>query len=291
MGGGSYSFTSRSARIVDSGAMHKSVHENFEKYLQKEMSPLNVMREARDSEEHPNTVPFIVGLDVTGSMGRVPQMFLLEGLPTLMNEVFTAGVKDPQLCFIAIGDIKCDRAPLQVGQFESSDELVDKWLTKVWPEGGGGGNGGESYSLAYVFAAHQTVTDSWQKRKQKGFLFTVGDENVHKVIDKNDLKDLTGLGDIDTDVNALLAKAQETYHVFHIHLTETSGGSSSKVQGVWKELLGDNCIICHDYKTIPDIIGKKIIEVLGTKVSAVNGSPIKQPDKPYSSESAEPVVY
>ena len=58
---------------------------------------------------------------------------------------------------------KCDSAPLQVGQFESSDELLDKWLTNIYFEAGGGGNGGESYALAWYFAALKTATDSMEK--------------------------------------------------------------------------------------------------------------------------------
>lgn len=293
MGGGNYSFVDRSLRMTKSGTATKTIYENFSRHAQREMSPYNVVREARDSEEHPNTVPFIVALDVTGSMGKIPQMFLIEGLPTLMYEVFSAGVKDPQLCFIAVGDHEVDDAPLQVGQFESSDELVDKWLQKVWPEGGGGGNGGESYMLAWLFAAYQTVIDSFEKRGQKGFLFTIGDEPVLRTISTSAIRGITGLGDIPTNSIELLEKAKEKYHVFHLHILETSNGSSKRVQGGWKELMGEDCIFIQDYKQIPKVIGEKIVEILGNNkvISVVKDSeaPVKE-SKPTIAEN-EPVVY
>lgn len=58
-------------------------------------------------------------------------------------------VADPQVMFMAVGDATSDRAALQVGQFESTAELMDQWLTWCFLEGGGGGTGHESYELAF----------------------------------------------------------------------------------------------------------------------------------------------
>jgi hypothetical protein len=96
------------------------------------------VREARDSEHHPRSVPIIVAFDVTGSMGDVPMRFAKDLLGRLMTRLVEHGwVSDPQVLFAAIGDAVSDRAPLQVGQFESGLEM-DMWLTRLWLEGRGG---------------------------------------------------------------------------------------------------------------------------------------------------------
>ena len=80
--------------------------------------------------------------------------------------------------FGAIGDHECDSCPLQVGQFESGDVELDMWLTRTFLEKGGGGNNGESYGLAWFMANNFIRTDAKDKRQQKGFVLTIGDEPV-----------------------------------------------------------------------------------------------------------------
>ena len=145
MGHGSYSSTDRLARSVDAGYHTKSVSDIFvqqsKRSIYEKMDPANVeVREACDSEEHPNVVPVQLYLDVTGSMGKIPHMFIKDGLPTMISEIIQAGVPDVALMFGAVGDHECDSFPLQVAQFESGDEELDYWLTHTYLEGGGGGN-------------------------------------------------------------------------------------------------------------------------------------------------------
>lgn len=53
-----------------------------------DMNPKNiVIRESRDSENHPNSTPIIIALDVTGSMGPVLRS-VVENLNTLMTEIY-----------------------------------------------------------------------------------------------------------------------------------------------------------------------------------------------------------
>src|SRR5208282_1274388 len=138
----------------------------------------NNVREARDSVAHPNSVPVIFGLDVTGSMHHVPGV--IQGkLGQLMTTLLTKGIlADPQICFVAIGDSDTDRVPLQVGQFESGLEMEDD-LTKFYLEGGGGGTGEEGYEMALYFATRHVVTDAWDKRQKRGYLFLTGDEMAY----------------------------------------------------------------------------------------------------------------
>ena len=104
------------------------------------MDPHGVaFRESRDSAEHPNSLPIVFALDVTGSMGAIPEMLAKRELPQFMQGLLSAGVVDPQVMFMAFGDANCDKGPLQVGQFESTAQDIDRWLTWSWLEGGGGG--------------------------------------------------------------------------------------------------------------------------------------------------------
>lgn len=147
MGSGSYNSQARSVRAYSSGYYTQSASEIFSsKKLRSDMDPNGVtLRESRDSDEHPESVAIIIALDVTGSMGRIPHEFIKDGLPLMVDTLIRAGIAHPQIMFMAIGDHFTDRAPLQISQFESSDELLDKWLTKVWLEGSGGGNNGDGF--------------------------------------------------------------------------------------------------------------------------------------------------
>ena len=240
------------------GYSTKTVNEIFtQRSINNAMNPYGVIvRESRDSEEHPNSVAIILALDVTGSMGTVPHHLVKTGLPDIMVTIIEKGIKDPQLLFLAVGDHECgDQAPLQVGQFESNDELLDKWLTDVFLEGGGGGNQGESYHLAWYFAAKHTSIDCFEKRGEKGFLFTVGDEPVLSEIPKKRLDEISGPGHQGSySSKQLLDAAREKYNVYHLHIKETASGSRQEVMDGWRQLMADNLIIVNKHQEVSGII-------------------------------------
>ena len=98
-------------------------------------------RECRDSEEHPNTIPIILGLDVTGSMGSA-----CAAVARQLDKIITGlyeDVKDVEFMVMGIGDFAYDHAPRQVSQFESDVRFCDQH-GKIWFERGGGGNSFES---------------------------------------------------------------------------------------------------------------------------------------------------
>jgi len=261
MGGTRYDFGAREYRAKKVGYASKSAAEIFTqnalRMAHESMNPNGVIfREARDSDVHPNTVPIILGLDVTGSMGHIPHELIKEGLPKLMGGIIQGGVPDPALLFLGIGDHECDRYPLQVGQFESGDEELDMWLTRTYIEGGGGGNAGESYLLAWYFAAFHTKTDAFEKRGQKGLLFTVGDEPGLKTLPASAIKEIMGQGQQTYTHLELLAEAQKRYDVYHISVLHSGQAINADVE--WKELLGQNSLSIEDHREIPNVI-KKII--------------------------------
>ncbi len=262
MGHTSYSHGDRSVRAASAGYYTKSIDDVFiqnkKRVIHESMKPEKaLLREARDSDTHPASVPIIIALDLTGSMGGIPHYLVKDGLPNTVASIIQRGVLDPAILFIGVGDHECDRHPLQVGQFESGDAELDLWLTRTYLEGGGGGNEGESYLLAWYFASLHTVTDAWDKRKEKGFLFTIGDEPCLRSLPHQAVTEI-----MDTPSQKsysdkeLLALAQEKYNVYHLHVMEGSAGHRSL--GYWKELLGDHCIVIENKEDI----GKKIADIV-----------------------------
>ena len=227
-------------------------------------------REARDSEVHPNSVPIIIAFDVTGSMGNIPYELATKHFSKMMETLIENNVKDASICFCAIGDHYSDQAPLQVGQFESGDVELDATLTSIWLEGGGGGQSMESYLLAWLFASRHTVTDSWEKRNKKGFLFTIGDEWNHPRVESNSLKKILGYKESSEEkATELLKETQEKWEVFHIHCSDGNYGSS--ISNKWKELLNERCII-DDSSKIVDIICKTVAVANGADINEVEQS-------------------
>ena len=65
--------------------------------------------------EHPETIPVILALDVTGSMGPA-----CKACAAQLNEIMTSlyqNVKDVEFLVMGIGDLACDKAPIQASQF------------------------------------------------------------------------------------------------------------------------------------------------------------------------------
>jgi hypothetical protein len=243
MGYGSYSYDDRTTRSRASGWDTAPREEIFtQRNINDAMSPHGVeIRESRDSEEHPNSFPIILGLDITGSMGSIPHHLVREGLPHIMDRIIQSGIPDPQVLFLGIGDHECDRAPLQVGQFESGDELLDHWLTTLWIEGGGGGNPGESYHLAWMFAARHTAIDHMEQRNHRGVLITIGDEPCLPSLPAAAQQAIMGNGEYSNITAAeLLDAAREMYDVYHIHMGNSARGHA--VSG-WTQLMGDHLIV------------------------------------------------
>src|SRR5687768_16292507 len=135
MVGPAYDFNSRSARTQT--YTKQTIHDTFKQSrVQESMNPMGIrLRESRDNEQHPRTKPIMLGLDITGSMGKIPHMLIQSGLPDMIKKLKQVGIEDPAVLFMGVGDSRCDFGPFQVGQFESNDELLDKWLENVWLEG------------------------------------------------------------------------------------------------------------------------------------------------------------
>jgi len=234
------------------------------------LDPKGITREARDSATNPESTPVIVGLDVTGSMSRILDAMARVGLEKMAIEIYNRKpVSDPQLMCMGIGDAFCDSSPLQVTQFESDIKLVEQ-LTKIYLEGGGGGNNSEGYILAWYFAAFHTKSDAWDKRGKKGYLFTIGDDGPTPEITKTQIQAIFGETPEFESITAeqLFKIASEKWEIFHICVEEGGTHRESDIAR-WKNLLGERVIVLKDHKKMGEVITSALQAFTGTDKKAI----------------------
>ena len=208
------------------------------------MNPKGVrLRESRDGVDHPQSLGIVFALDVTGSMGEIPKLMATQQLPIFMKTLMDCKIHDPQLLFMAVGDAVSDNAPLQVGQFESTAELMDQWLTWSFLEGGGGGTGQESYELGMYFLAMHSEMDCMAKRKKRGYLFMTGDEMPYPTLSKHVVEAIVG-DRLDEDITCeeIVAEVQKTFVPFFII---PDRARAKRCERRWRDLLGDH-VLCLD---------------------------------------------
>lgn len=222
------------------------------------MNPKGVTRESRDSATHPESRAVAVLFDVTGSMASVPGI-LQANLPKLMSLILSKGyLTDPQVLIGAIGDATCDAAPLQVGQFES-DIKIDQDLEKLYLEGGGGGHNTESYELAMYFMAKHTVTDCFEKRKQKGYLFFIGDENPYSQVSKDQIKSVIGDSvQHNISLEDMMTELKEKWDVYYILPKMTNHWDDSSIKKKWTSLVGQNFLKLEEPNAVCELIAAAI---------------------------------
>lgn len=182
--------------------------------LSPELNPYNKVRECRDSAEHPNTLPVILALDVTGSMGNSAKE-IASKLNIIMETIFK-NTKDVEFMVQAIGDEDYDAVPFQMSQFES-DIRIAKQLDQVYFEGGGGVNLWESYSYAWYAAWKHCDLDVW-KRGGKGIIITIGDEPLNPYIKSIYVEQVFGdtLQEAELATRDIYNAIKDKYDVYHI---------------------------------------------------------------------------
>ena len=233
MGYGSYSAADwqklKNSRKLSNG---QSVGEVFKRTeCNPKMDPKFIgTRECFDSEEHPNTTPIVVGLDVTASMGYLAVELATGALNELITKLYSTGaVEDPALMCAA--DIRI------------AEQLLELYFEN-------GGSGEVVPTCLWAFLARHTNIDAIRKRKQKGFLFTIGDNaeirsgSVGATVARVIGDALPG----EVTRESLLREVEESFHVFHIMI-----GHENKENA---ELLPGHCMVLDRESTacLPEII-------------------------------------
>lgn len=234
-----------------------------------ELDPHNVMRECCDSEEHPNTRPVILALDVTGSMGGAA-VEVAKKLNVVMTGLYEK-VADVEFLIMGIGDLAYDDAPIQASQFESDIRIAEQ-LDKIYFEGGGGGNYYESYTAAWYFGVRHTKLDCWNRGK-KGIIITMGDEPLNPYLPKNSLSDATGdnlQGDVET--KDLYEEASRKFDIYHLAVNDSQTSFryyESEIKESFGRLLDKN----HLRTVSMDNIANAIVDIVTHVAGETAGKP------------------
>jgi hypothetical protein len=286
MGGGSWNST-QWAGYAATNISGKSQSQVFSsRQLNEDVDPRkfkNGLRESVDSVDNPNSTPVCIFTDATGSMGMLAQAVVTK-FDVVGEELRDRKpVPDVHVMTGVIGDAYTDSAPFQATQFEADIRIVEQ-TQKLWLSGcSGGGNGGESYALAWLFAAMQTATDSFDKRGKKGYLFTVGDEPVHGVpgstghsagVTVDQAKSILGL-DIERDLSAeeCLQMALRRWNCYHI-VIESSSHHLPGIHSSFGKIMPDRLIFLEgqNIDMLPEIIVSTIQVNEGSSVADVSAS-------------------
>lgn len=236
--------------------------------LNEQLNPKNVIRECCNSDEHPNTIPVILALDVTGSMGDACQE-TAEALGVIMEQLYKK-FKDIEIMVMGIGDLAYDKAPIQISQFES-DVRIAEWLDKIYMEHGGGGNSYESYTAAWYMGLRHTKLDAYDKQGRKGIIITMGDEPLNPYLPKYALSEVTGdslQGDIET--KDLFKDASEKFDIYHIAVDSPEDSYhyyERKIEESFGKLLGQRFMVSTIGK-----LGDTICDCIANSVDNGNSS-------------------
>lgn len=227
-------------------------------------------RESRDSSAHPTSKSIVVMFDHTGSMGDVPRL-MQQKLPGLMAQVVGKNYcAHPQILFGAIGDcFDGSVAPLQVGQFESGNEMDDAFASMLIEQRGGGSNQ-ESYEMALYYFAHHAKMDCLEKRGEKGYMFIIGDEAAYPVANRGKIENIIGdRVQADVPIKTIVAAALEKFEIFFVIPGGTINFHNEGIRLFWADLLGPERVIkVADPQAVCETIATTIGLMEGAVVAA-----------------------
>jgi len=207
----------------------------------------------------------ILVVDVTGSMEHWPKL-IFEKIPTLYSEANVAlqgiGLDELkkgkevddllEMAVIAVGDAYIDRCPLQVVDFSGGASLAEH-VNKIYPEGGGGRFGCESYELvAYYLDKHCKIPES-----AKPILIYACDEDFYKKIKPEHVKKFIGddIGE-SLDSEEVMKNLVKKFDMYVLR-PEPQGPCEvyNEAQKHWESLLGPQKVLkMDDPKRLVDCI-------------------------------------
>lgn len=266
------SYSTTRGRGVSMDGSIKGAYSNQDMFKAKTidpaLNPKNVIRECCDTSEHPNTIPVILALDVTGSMGNAA-VEVAKKLNVIMTRLYEK-VTDVEFLIMGIGDLACDSFPIQASQFESDIRIAEQ-LDKIYFEFGGGGNNYESYTAAWYFGSRHTKLDCLN-RGRKGIIITMGDEQLNPYLPikgRNGLIAVTGDNlQADIETKELYTEASEKFNIYHLDVQHGSRWDEDEIERTFKKYLDDT----HFRRVTMDSITNEIVDIIVSE--AENGRPV-----------------
>lgn len=194
----------------------------------------------------------IFALDVTGSNTDYAKI-VFDKMPMFWGQCEQKVMNnsgDFEICYIGFGDAITDRAPLQVTEF-AQQIACDEQLSKLFLEGCGGGNDGESSELVGLYALNNIEID----KDTTPILFIMTDEKTHGAARK-DLAAAEGI-DIKEDVVDVWTPLKKKFkNNVYCLLGKYSGCNfDTGITRHWNDILGKtNVIKVGEPKAIVDIM-------------------------------------
>ena len=250
--------TKRGMSISADGTLNIGSNQShfINRSLNEDLNPQNIVRECCNTEEHPNTLPVILALDVTGSMGDVAVEIAKKLNPVMTN--LLSKYRDIEFCVMGIGDLAYDHAPIQMSQFES-DTRIAEHLDKIYFEFGGGGNDYESYTAAWYMGVNHSKLDCWEQGR-KGVIITIGDEFLNPYLPYKTLSYATG-DKIQSNIETaqLYKAAKEKFDIYHIDVAHgyRASGQDSRMDD-FAETIGKS----HCFPANLDNVADTIVEII-----------------------------
>lgn len=178
---------------------------------------------------------------------------IYDKLPMFYGQIMMKNyVEDPALSFAGVGDANCDTAPLQVTEF-AQGSAIDDFISKLWLEGGGGGQNYETYELAAYFYSNRC---NFSKVKGKGYFFFTGDEGFYPAILKMDIEKFIGDHVKETvPTDQVFQALKEKFHIFFLHKPYYDLDIDRRMAAKWINLIGEeNVLNLNDPKAVVDVI-------------------------------------
>lgn len=257
------SYSTTKGMSVSTDGMIRGSYSNQDMFkarnIDSALDPKNVIRECCDTEEHPNTIPVILALDVTGSMGQAA-VEVAKKLNVIMTKLYEK-VTDVEFLIMGIGDLACDSYPIQASQFESDIRIAEQ-LDKIYFEFGGGGNSYESYTAAWYFGSRHTKLDCLN-RGRKGIIITMGDEQLNPYLPlkgyRSGLIEATGDNlQADVETKDLYNEASQKFNIYHLDVNHGHRWDEEEIEKSYKKYLDDT----HFRRVTMDSITNEIVDII-----------------------------